>query len=75
MAINWECADRHTMMAASLPERMQCPDLGIPRLSVARWLSEDDEQFRLGIQGLNLTNEGGMEYWIPILSHKFLECC
>jgi hypothetical protein len=61
IAISCECADRHTMMAAPLLERLQCPDLRVSRLSVARWLSEDDERFQLGIQGLNLINEGGIE--------------
>jgi hypothetical protein len=75
IAMSCECADRQTMMAASLPERMQFPDLRVPRLSVGHWLSEDDERFQLGIQELNLINEGGMEHLIPMLSHKFLECC
>jgi hypothetical protein len=54
IAISCECADRHMMMAALLPEDLQCPDLRVPHLSVARWLSEDEERFQLGTQGLNL---------------------
>jgi hypothetical protein len=75
IAVRCEGADRHMMMAALLPERLQCPNLRVPRLSVARWLSEADERFQLGIQRLNLINEGGMEHLIPMLLHKFLECC
>jgi hypothetical protein len=74
MSISCECVDRHTLMAESLPDRLQCPDLQIPRLFIARWLGKDDKWFQLGIQGLNLINEGRMEHLISMLSHKFLKC-
>jgi hypothetical protein len=51
IAISSQGADRDTVMAASLPELLQCPDLRFPRLSVARSLSKDGERFQLGIQG------------------------
>jgi hypothetical protein len=73
ITISRECANRHEMMAASLPDRLQCPDLGIPGLSVARGLSEDGERFQLGSLGLSFIHEGGMEDLIPIPSHKFLD--
>jgi hypothetical protein len=75
IAVGSKYAECHTMMAASLPEHLQCPDLRVPRLSVVRRLSEDDERFQLGIQRLNLINERGMEHLIRMLFHKFLECC
>jgi hypothetical protein len=60
IAIDSECAECHMMMAPSLPEHWQCPDLPVPRLSVARWLSEDDERFQLRIREPNLINKDGM---------------